>query len=104
MIPRSYYIFPTVTSLPRVGYEVVTIGPTQSFGHFNWDGYPALQKTFEAISGVQSLGSLMHPAPSIAESAEITAALQKAGVVSTDSMISLVEKIQKQFGGFQIHL
>jgi hypothetical protein len=60
MRPHYWYIFPTATPAP-VGirkWESVTIGPTQSLGHFDWYGYPALQAAFEATSGVQALGNL----------------------------------------------
>ena len=119
MIPRRYYIFPSNTSMPAgIHFEFVNIGPTQSFGHFNWDGYPALQKAFEATTGVQTLGTLAHPSPALsataigaaaaptainAVQAEIGAAFNKAGVLATDSMAIVVCKMQSQFGGFQVH-
>jgi hypothetical protein len=117
MKPRRYYIFPTATPIPAgIHYERMQIGATQSFGHFDWSGYPALQAAFEATSGVQALGTLMHPAPTVTATAlaattttaapmpEINSALTAAGVLSTDPMVIVVEKMQKKFGGFSIHV
>jgi hypothetical protein len=116
MILRRYYVFPSTTPMPKgVEYEAKTIGPTQSLAHIQWDGFPALQKTFEAQPGVESLGTLAHPAPSLSEAAlaasptasaalrEIGTALQAAGVLSSDPVIVLVEKMQAKYGGFQVH-
>ena len=103
MIPRNYYAAPLTAFQSLQGVEwhathIVGLG-TMHFGSVDFSGDPAQRAVFEAIAGVIPVGTLFHSTipPAVAT------ALQPFGIVSTDSVMTLVEKLIAKFGGLLLH-
>jgi hypothetical protein len=104
MVPRNYYVAPlsTFQGLSQVQWEATHLGLGTTdlhFGSVDFRGVNDKRASFESQAEVTSVGTMFHSKIS----ARVAQLLEPHGVLSTDGVMDVFEKVFAKRGGVTLH-